>query len=29
VLHIDVAMPLNRAAGVSGLQFLVETHSSF
>lgn len=29
VLHIDVAMPLNRPAGVSGLQFLVETHQSF
>jgi hypothetical protein len=29
VLHIDIAMPLNRPTGVSGLQFLVETHSSF
>lgn len=29
VLHIDVAMPLNRPADVSGLQFLIETHASF
>ena len=29
VIHIDLAVPLDRTASISSLQFLVSTHTSF
>jgi hemolysin activation/secretion protein len=29
VLHVDLAVPLNRSADISGVQFLVKTKASF
>jgi len=29
VLHVDIAVPLNRAPGVKGVQYLVKTQLTF